>query len=54
MPIAPLDDVNIYYDVRGDGPLAYVFCHGLGGSAEGFEREDCHLSWSARSAVRGE
>lgn len=46
MPIAALDDVNIYYDVRGDGPLAYVFCHGLGGSAEGFEREE--MDWYAR------
>jgi len=45
MPLAQLDDVNIHYEVRGDGPLAYVFCHGLGGSGEGFEREE--MDWYA-------
>lgn len=45
MPKADLGDVSIHYEVRGDGPLAYVFCHGLGGSGEGFERDD--MDWYA-------
>ncbi|MQC18394.1 MAG: alpha/beta hydrolase [Chloroflexi bacterium] len=45
MPLAELDDVNIHYEVRGDGPLTYVYCHGLGGSGEGFEREE--MDWYA-------
>lgn len=46
MPMAELGDVAIHYEVRGDGPLAYAFCHGLGGSGEGFERED--MDWYAQ------
>lgn len=46
MPLADLGDVQIHYELRGEGPLAYVFCHGLGGSAEGFERED--MDWYAQ------
>jgi len=45
MPMADLGDVQIHYELRGEGPLTYVFCHGLGGSAEGFERED--MDWYA-------
>ncbi|MBI4338025.1 MAG: alpha/beta hydrolase [Chloroflexi bacterium] len=35
MPFAPADDIELYYEVHGDGP-ALVFAHGLGGN---------HLSW---------
>ncbi len=45
MPDAELGDVTIHYEQRGDGPLAYVFCHGLGGSGEGFEQND--MDWYA-------
>ena len=41
-----LGDVTIHYEERGSGPATYVFCHGLGGSGEGFERDD--LDWYAR------
>jgi 3-oxoadipate enol-lactonase len=46
MPMADLGDVSIHYEMRGDGPLTYVFCHGLGGSGEGFERDD--MDWYAQ------
>ncbi len=46
MPMADLGDVQIHYEMRGGGPLTYVFCHGLGGSGEGFERED--MDWYAQ------
>ena len=46
MPMADLGDVSIHYEVRGEGPLTYVFCHGLGGSGEPFERED--MDWYAQ------
>jgi 3-oxoadipate enol-lactonase len=46
MPMADLADVQIHYEIRGDGPLTYVFCHGLGSSGEGFERED--MDWYAQ------
>jgi pimeloyl-ACP methyl ester carboxylesterase len=45
VPKANLGDVEIHYEERGSGPLTYVFCHGLGGSGEGFERED--MDWYA-------
>ncbi|MEX2375935.1 MAG: alpha/beta hydrolase, partial [Dehalococcoidia bacterium] len=45
MPLAALDDVNIHYEERGSGPLALVFCHGLGGSGEAFEQEE--VDWYA-------
>jgi len=45
MPKADLGEVTIHYEERGSGPLTYVFCHGLGGSGEGFERED--MDWYA-------
>jgi len=45
MPKAELSEVAIHYEEAGDGPLAYVFCHGLGGSGQGFERED--MGWYA-------
>ncbi len=40
MPKAELGEVAIHYEEAGSGPLAYVYCHGLGGSSEGFEQED--------------
>jgi 3-oxoadipate enol-lactonase len=36
MPRAELGDVTIHYEEAGSGPAAYVFCHGLGGSGDGF------------------
>lgn len=35
MPFAPLDDIQLYYEVHGSGP-AVLFAHGQGGN---------HLSW---------
>lgn len=46
MPLMDLGDATIHYEMRGTGPLAFVFCHGLGGSGEGFERED--MDWYAQ------
>lgn len=46
MPDMDLGEVTIHYEEAGTGPLAYVFCHGLGGSGEGFERED--MDWYAQ------
>ncbi|MBI2935816.1 MAG: alpha/beta hydrolase [Chloroflexi bacterium] len=34
-----LGDVTIHYEEAGTGPLAYVFCHGLGGSGQAFVEE---------------
>lgn len=45
MPEATLSEATIHYEEAGDGPLAYVFCHGLGGNSEGFERDD--MGWYA-------
>src|SRR5688572_1087896 len=39
MPYIELGDVTIHYEEAGSGPLAYVFCHGLGGSGNGFVEE---------------
>ena len=39
MPEMDLGDVTIHYQQAGEGPLAYVFCHGLGGGGEGFVEE---------------
>ncbi|MSQ33245.1 MAG: alpha/beta hydrolase [Dehalococcoidia bacterium] len=36
MPDLDLGDVAIHYEELGSGPLAYVFCHGLGGSGDAF------------------
>lgn len=36
MPNMDLGDVSIHYDEKGRGPLAYVFCHGLGGTGDVF------------------
>jgi len=46
MPLMDLGDATIHYEERGAGPLTFVFCHGLGGSGEGFERDD--MDWYAR------
>ncbi len=39
MPEMNLGDVAIHYQEAGEGPLAYVFCHGLGGGGDGFADE---------------
>ena len=36
MANADLGDVTIYYEEMGSGPLAYVFCHGGGGTGQVF------------------
>lgn len=46
MPDADLGAVTIHYEEAGDGDTAFVFCHGLGGSGEGFERDD--MAWYAQ------
>lgn len=46
MPQVDLGEATIHYEEAGDGPLTYVFCHGLGGSGEGFERDD--MDWYAQ------
>jgi 3-oxoadipate enol-lactonase len=46
MPLIDLDEVAIHYEERGTGPLAYIYCHGLGGNSESFEREE--LDWYAQ------
>lgn len=46
MPLMDLGDASIHYEVRGDGPLTFVFCHGLGSSGQGFERDD--MDWYAQ------
>ena len=46
MPLIELADATIHYEERGSGPLTFVFCHGLGGSGEGFERDD--MDWYAK------
>lgn len=45
MPQVDLGEVTIHYEEAGSGPLTYVFCHGLGGSGEGFEKAD--MPWYA-------
>ena len=45
MPDADLDGVTIHYEEAGDGPLAYVYCHGLGANSAMFVEED--LPWYA-------
>lgn len=45
MPTAQLGEVTIHYEEAGDAALTYVYCHGLGGSGEAFERED--MPWYA-------
>ena len=39
MPDMNLGDVTIHYDEAGAGPLAYVYCHSLGGNSEDFIQE---------------
>jgi len=45
MPRMDLGDVSIHFEQRGNGSPAYVFCHGLGGSGQGFEADD--MDWYA-------
>ena len=45
MPDVDLDGVTIHYEEAGDGPLAYVYCHGLGSNGAMFVQED--LEWYA-------
>jgi pimeloyl-ACP methyl ester carboxylesterase len=46
MPMIDLDEVAIHYEERGSGPLTYIYCHGLGGNGESFEREE--MDWYAQ------
>jgi len=46
MSTAEIDGVRIHYEERGDGPLAYVYCHGLGSNSAGFVAED--IDWYAQ------
>ncbi|MBI2888224.1 MAG: alpha/beta hydrolase [Chloroflexi bacterium] len=39
MPDVNLGDVTIHYQEAGEGPLAYVYCHSLGGNSEDFVQE---------------
>lgn len=39
MPEMNLGDVTIHYDEAGQGPLAFVYCHGLGGEGDSFVEE---------------
>ncbi len=39
MPYMDLDDVSIWYEDAGEGPLAYVYCHGLRGYGHNFVDE---------------
>ena len=39
MPDMDLGDVTIHYEEAGQGPLAYVYCHSLGGNSEDFIQE---------------
>ena len=45
MSYAEIDGVQIHYQERGQGPLSYVYCHGLGSNSAGFVAED--LDWYA-------
>ena len=45
MPDADVGDVTIHYEQAGDGPLTYVYCHGLGASGQGFEESE--MAWYA-------
>ena len=45
MPDVDLGDVTIHYEEAGDGPLTYVYCHGLGGDGRGFEQDE--MAWYA-------
>ncbi len=46
MPDMDLGDVTIHYEEAGDGDPAFVYCHGLGGSGQGFEQND--MDWYAQ------
>ena len=39
MPHADLGDVAIHYQEAGEGPLAFVHCHGLGADGDAFAQE---------------
>ena len=60
MPYADLGDVTIHYEESGDGPLAFVYCHGLGSNGDGFVDEfgfwrqhfDRVLTWDNRGLGR--
>lgn len=45
MPKAELAEVSIHYEEAGDGPLTYVYCHGLGGNGQSFEKDE--MPWYA-------
>ena len=46
MPDVDLAGVTIHYELAGDAPLSYVYCHGLGSGGAGFEQED--MGWYAQ------
>ena len=49
MPDMDLGDVTIHYEEAGEGPLAYVFCHGVGSdSTFGSEFVDQFDFWKAK------
>ena len=60
MPHVDLNGARLHYELRGEGPLAYVHCHGLGQGGEPFERDDMDwyaghfrtLSWDQRGLGR--
>ena len=60
MPLMDLGDASIHYEERGSGPLTFVYCHGLGSSGQGFERDDMDwysqhfrtISWDNRGLGR--
>ena len=39
MPDMNLGDVTIHYEEAGSGPLAYIYCHSLGGGGDSFVEE---------------
>ena len=45
MPDVDVGEATIHYEQAGDGSPAYVYCHGLGGSGQGFEEND--MAWYA-------
>lgn len=46
MPKAELGEVSIHYEEAGSGSPVLVYCHGLGGNGESFERDD--MAWYAQ------
>src|SRR3989304_5388570 len=54
MPEMNLGDVTIHYEEAGQGPLAFVYCHGLGGNGDSFVEEfDFWKQHFGRGGTRG-